>query len=50
MKFGLKTIAIKNIISLRENLTSATTEYKEKDKFKMPYSEVMSVVLGIDGE
>ena len=48
MKFGLKTIAIKNMLSVRESLLQATKAYNNKnDKSRVPYSLILSSILGI---
>ena len=48
MKFGLKTIAIKNLISLKEGLGSITKTYKASNPNKTPYSLILTSIMGLD--
>ena len=48
MKFGLKTIAIKNLISLREGLTAITKAFKATNPNKSPYSLILTSIMGLD--
>lgn len=48
MKFGLKTIAIKNLISLREGLTAITKAFKATNPNKTPYSLILTSIMGLD--
>lgn len=48
MKFGLKTIAIKNLISLKEGLATVTKTYKKENTTKVPYSQMLTSIMGLD--
>ncbi|CAI2362930.1 unnamed protein product [Moneuplotes crassus] len=48
MKFGLKTIAVKNLISLRELLANTSKSFKKKNPDKMPYAQLLLSIFGFE--
>lgn len=50
MKFGLKTIAVKNLISLKEGLSQVTKSYRKENPNRVPYSMIMTSIMGLDAE
>ncbi|CAI2367808.1 unnamed protein product [Moneuplotes crassus] len=49
MKFGLKTIAVKNLISLKDGLAASSKVYQKDNPGKMAYSQLLSSILGFEG-
>jgi len=50
MKFGLKTIAVKNLISLREGLSAVTKSYIKDNPGGTPYSLILATVMGLESD
>ena len=50
MKFGLKTKAVKSIISLKEGLSYISKNYRKDNPNRIPYSMIMTSILGLDTE
>jgi hypothetical protein len=50
MKFGLKTIAVKNLISLKEGLSSVTKSYRKENPTKTPFSLLLTTIMGLESD
>lgn len=49
MKFGLKTIAVKHLLSLKEGLATVSKTFKKENPGKVSYSELLTSILGLEG-
>ena len=50
MRFGLKTIAVKNMICMKEGLVSATKNFKKKNSDEISYSMMLSSIFGLEAQ
>ena len=50
MRFGLKTIAVKNMICIKEGLISATKRFKKKNSDEVSYSMMLSSIFGLEAQ
>lgn len=50
MKFGLKTIAVKNLISLKDGLGTISKQYKKDNPGRIPYSQLLTTIMGLEND